>query len=136
MDIHIGPHWTSFESPDIIRMQLVGEVSLEEGKAINARHKELAIGLSYFFYLIDLSRLQSIPAVVRKEAAETLKELPLHGTAIYGASLAARVVAKLLLTAVNLVRPDRKNNPVQFFETEGEARVWIDGRRTLVAGGG
>lgn len=136
MDIHIGPHWTSFESPDIIRMQLVGEVSLEHGKAINARHKELAVGLSYFFYLIDLSELQSIPAVVRKEAAQTLKELPLHGTAIYGASLAARVVAKLLLTAVNLVRPDRKNNPVQFFDTEDEARVWIHGRRTVVLGEG
>ena len=136
MDIHIGPHWTAFEAPDIIRMQLVGEVSLEEGKAINASHKEAAIGLSHFFYLIDLSKLQNIPAVVRKEAAETLKELPLQGTAIYGAPLAARVVAKLLLTAVNLVRSDRKKNPVQFFETEGEARIWIEGRRTTIAGGG
>jgi hypothetical protein len=135
MDIQIGPHWTSFETPDIIRMQLVGEVSLDEAKAINATHRDFAEGLSHFFYLIDLSKLQSIPAAVRKEAAETLKELPLHGTAVYGASLAARVVAKLLLTAVNLVRSDRKN-PVQFFESEDQARIWIEGRRTLVAGGG
>jgi hypothetical protein len=131
MDTHIGPHWTSFESPDIIRMQLVGEVSLEEAKAINARHKEFVAELSHFFYLIDLSKLSSIPAAVRKEAAGTLKELPLHGTAIYGAPLSARVVAKLLLTAVNLVRSDRKN-PVQFFENEGEARLWLRERRTSV----
>ncbi|HKV12034.1 MAG TPA: hypothetical protein VJ725_28070 [Thermoanaerobaculia bacterium] len=127
----IGPHWTSLENPDIIRLKLVGVVSLEHAQEVNQAHRDFAQGLPHFFYLIDLSELDSIPAAVRKEAAGTLKDLPLYGTAIYGASLAARVVAKLLLTAVNLVRADRKN-PVQFFETEGEARVWIDGRRELV----
>ncbi|HSN88192.1 MAG TPA: hypothetical protein VL025_15645, partial [Thermoanaerobaculia bacterium] len=83
---------------------------------------------------IDLSELDSIPAAVRKEAAGTLKDLPLYGTAIYGASLAARVVAKLLLTAVNLVRADRKN-PVQFFETEADARGWLASRRELILTG-
>jgi hypothetical protein len=41
----------------------------------------------------------------------------------------ARVVAKLVITAVNLFRREASNNPIEFFPTEAEAREWIASRR-------
>lgn len=55
--------------------------------------------------------------------------LPLRGTAIYGAPLKARVLAKLMLTASNLFRPGKNVNPVEFWDNEAEARAWIEKRR-------
>jgi hypothetical protein len=39
------------------------------------------------------------------------------------------VVAKLVITAINLFRRDADLNPVAFFDTEDEGRQWIDRQR-------
>lgn len=129
----IGNHSTSMEPTDIVHLKLVGEVSIEEGRAINQTHIDYAKELPHFYYMIDLGELDNIPAVVRKEASETVKILPLRGTVIYQAPLRARVIAKLLLTAANLFRGGAGQNPVDFVETEEEARAWIERRRRKIA---
>lgn len=127
----VGKQSTYFEEPDIIFMKMVGDVSAEEGLAINTKHTEYAEGRSRVFYLIDFSELESIPAPVRKAASETIKEFPLEGLAIFGAPLKARVLAKLILTAMKLFKgQDAAGAPVVFLDNEEEARAWIDKRRT------
>src|SRR5690349_9804645 len=125
----IGKHSTSIELPDIVHLKLVGEVSVEEGRALNEAHLAYAKELPHFFYMIDLSELENIPAVVRKEASQTVKMLPLRGTVIYQTPLKARVIAKLLLTAANLFKGGAGQNPVHFVDTAEEARDWIKRRR-------
>ena len=39
------------------------------------------------------------------------------------------MVTKLLITAINLFRKDASSTPIEFFDTEEEARDWIAGRR-------
>lgn len=129
----IGQHSTSMELPDIVHLKLIGEVSIEEGRAINQAHIDYAKELPHFYYMIDLSELDNIPAVVRKEASETVKILPLRGTVIYQTPLRARVIAKLLLTAANLFRGGAGQNPMDFVDTEEEARAWIERRRRKIA---
>ncbi|HKV11110.1 MAG TPA: hypothetical protein VJ725_23420 [Thermoanaerobaculia bacterium] len=129
----IGRHSTSMELPDIVHLKLVGEVSVDEGRAVNEAHLAYAKELPHFFYMIDLSELENIPAVVRKEASETVKLLPLRGTVIYQTPLKARVIAKLLLTAANLFRGGAGQNPVHFVDTAEEARDWIKRRRQRIA---
>lgn len=129
----IGNHSTSIELPDIVHLKLVGEVSVEEGRAINEVHLDYGRELPHFFYMIDLSELDNIPAVVRKEASATVKLLPLRGTVIYQTPLRARVIAKLLLTAANLFRGGAGQNPMDFVDTEEEARAWIRRRRQQIA---
>jgi hypothetical protein len=129
----IGKSSTSMELPDIVHLKLVGEVSLEECREINQAHIDYAKELPHFFYMIDLSELDNIPAAVRKEASETVKILPLRGTVIYQAPLRARVIAKLLLTAANLFRGGAGQNPMDSVNTEEEARAWVERRRRKIA---
>jgi hypothetical protein len=65
--------------------------------------------------------------------AETLKVLPLRGMAVVQAPLKARVVTKLVITAINLFRRDANLNPIAFFDTEAEAQKWIAERRAQFA---
>lgn len=129
----VGKQTTVFEEPDILYMKLVGEVETAEVREINRLHLEFGQNRSHMFYLIDLSDLDNLPSQVRKEASETVRSLPLRGTAIYGAPLKAKVLAKLLMTAVNMFKGGKNQNPVEFTDTEAEARVWLDRRRRELA---
>lgn len=124
-----GKHQTYFEEPDIIWMKFAGDCSDAEGMELLRRQRQYAIGKSMLFFLMDAEQLGGISPAARKAVAETLKDLPLYGMAIYSAPLKARVVTKLIITAVNLFRKDASTNPVEFFPTEQDARDWIAGRR-------
>lgn len=124
-----GRHVTYFEEPDIIFMRLAGECSDAEGLELLRRQRGFAEGRKMLFFLMDGNQMAGISPGARKAVAETLKEIPLYGMAIFEAPMKARVVAKLVITAVNLFRKDASTNPVEFFSTEDEARKWIDSRR-------
>ena len=124
-----GKHITYFEEPDIIFMKLSGDVSDAEGLELLRRQKAFAEGLKMVFFLMDGREMAGISPVARRAVAETLKEIPLYGMANFQSSMKARVVAKLVITAINLFRKDASTNPVVFFSSEQEAREWIDSRR-------
>jgi hypothetical protein len=124
-----GKHMTYFEEPDIIYMRFKGSASDAEGLELLRRQKQYAVGRELLFFLIDASDLGGITPAARKAVAETLRDIPLHGMAIYSAPLKARVLMKILITAVNLFRKDAATNPVEFFDSEQAARDWIAGRR-------
>jgi hypothetical protein len=91
----------------------------------------MAQGKELLFFLIDAEELDNIAPEGRKAVAETLKEIPLRGMAVIKAPLKAKVVTKLVITAINLFRKDSKLNPIAFFDTEEEGRAWIASRRTM-----
>jgi hypothetical protein len=124
-----GKHVTYFEEPDIIYMRFQGSASDSEGMELLRRQKQYAVGRSLLFFLIDASDLGGITPAARKAVAETLKDIPLFGMAIYSAPLKARVLIKILITAVNLFRKEAATNPVEFFPDEQAARDWIASRR-------
>jgi hypothetical protein len=125
----VGAHMTGFEEPDIIFLRLNGEVSKEEGLEMNQLHREFAQGRHHVFFLIDLERLEKIDPEVRRVATETLSAVPLRGMALYKAPLKAKVIAKLIITALNMFKKDASTNPVIFAGTEDEARAWLAARR-------
>ena len=128
-DPRIGEHTTYFEEPDIIVMRLVGPCSEAEGHEVNVRHLRYAEGRNRLFFLIDLEKLDGIHPAVRKEAGLVLRTIPLKGAALYKAPLKAKVMAKLILTAVNTFRRPEDKVPVVFLDSEQQARAWIDQRR-------
>lgn len=125
----VGAHMTGFEEPDVIILRLHGEVSKEEGLAMNQLHREFAEGLHHVLFLIDLEHLEKIDPEVRRVATETLSVVPLRGMALYKAPLKAKVIAKLIITALNMFKKDASLNPVIFADTEEEARAWLAARR-------
>lgn len=124
-----GKHVTYLEEPDIIFMKLTGDCTDAEGLELLRRQRGFAEGRKMLFFLMDSSEMAGISPGARKAVAETLKEIPLYGMANFNAPMKARVVAKLVITAINLFRRDASTNPVEFFPTEAEAREWIASRR-------
>ena len=100
----IGKHVTYVEEPDIIFLRLDGPVSAEEGSEI-----------------------------IRLHDYQVMKELPVRGVVLYQAPLRARVIAKLILTTMNMFRSEAEKVPVHFVDTEEEARDWLAKRREEVA---
>lgn len=130
-----GKHVTYLEEPDIIYLKFGGEVSNEEGFELLRRQMKYAAGRSRIFFLIDAEHLEKIEPEARKAVAQSLKEIPLHGMCVFAAPLKAKVLTKLIITAVNLFRKDSELNQVAFFDTETEARDWIETRRRTVGNG-
>jgi len=126
---NIGNQITYFEPPDIFILKLKGGVTWEEGSEINRRHREWGKTLDRVFLLIDLAQLDRIDPEVRKDATSTLAEIPLRGMVGYSAPIKARVIAKLIFTALNLFSNKADRIPLHFTDTEAEARAWIEERR-------
>lgn len=124
-----SPHEAFFEEPDILSLRLVGPVSAEDAREINRIHREGGEGRERLFFLVNLKELESIHPAARKETGATMKDMPIRGAALFEASLKARVIAKLILTAVNLFRSEEERMPICFFDTEVEARAWLQQRR-------
>lgn len=65
------------------------------------------------------------PGDARHYTAQWYKRLnPRGASAIVGATPAMRLITSLLIRAVNLLY--KQNNPVAFFDQEGEARAWLE----------
>ncbi len=129
----IGRHTTYFEAPDILFMRLVGPVSEAEAKELDRLHLLWAAPHQRVFFLLDLSGLDSIDPEGRKDAGRTVRELPLAGVAVYGAPMKAKVLAKLVFTAMNLFKANAADRfPIEFLKTEAEARAWIEQRRSTL----
>ena len=126
----IGKQLTGFEEPDIIYMKFDGDVTNDEVAAINGLHLEICKGRDRVFFLIDMENLETLSSSVRRSSIEALNQMPIQGLSIYKAPMTARVLAKLLITGMRLFG---KNIPLQFSDTEAEAREWIAQRRGLAA---
>jgi hypothetical protein len=126
---NIGNQTTFFEAPDIIFLKLRGTCTWEEGSEINRRHREWGKTVERVFFLIDLAELDRIDPEVRKDATTTLAAVPLRGMVGYSAPIKARVIAKLIFTALNLFSNKADRIPLHFADTEAEARAWIEERR-------
>jgi len=128
-----GKHVTYFEEPDIIYMSFGGSATTDDSLELLRRQIDMSKGKDVLFFLIDAEKLDNIAPEGRRAVAETLKEIPLRGMAVIKAPLKAKVVTKLVITAINLFRRDSNLNPIAFFDTEDEARQWISSRRTMFA---
>lgn len=133
-DPHIGNQITSFEPPDIIYLKLSGAVVWKEGEEINRRHREWGKTAERIFFLIDLADLDRIDPEVRKDATATMNEVPTRGMVGYSAPIKARVIAKLVFTALNLFSNKADRIPLHFADDEAAARAWIDERRRELDG--
>ena len=130
----VGRHSISFDEPDIVYLCPKGEVSGPDGRELNRLQVEMGKGHERLFLLIDLSGLEGMDPEVRKESGLTMKTLPLRGIAVFKASFKAKVLAKLIVSAMNLFKSGADRAPLEVFDTEQEARAWIAKRRQELMG--
>lgn len=130
-EIHrIGAHTTWLEEPDLVVLRLAGDVSLEQAEEINHTHFDMIEGLESLFMLVDMAAMGTDTPAGRKTTSAALNQMPLRGLAVCRARMEARVMAKMILTGVDLFKDDEASRfPVQFFDDEAAARAWIDQQR-------
>lgn len=125
----VGRHYCVFDEPDTIFMRLDGDVGAEEGSVLNKMHSEMGRDRERLFLLIDMAKLGGIDPEVRKESGLMMKTLPLRGIAVFHASLKAKVLAKLIVSAMNIFKSAAERAPLDVFDSEADARAWIARRR-------
>lgn len=120
-----------FEPPDMTVWRFDGDISEEGMRALTHREKQFIAGIPYLLKLVDLSKAGNISSGARKAGAEKVHDIPVLAVAIIGANFAIRVLANLVVRAGSIMRKI-DTVPTMFFETEAEARAWLDKRRTQV----
>ena len=117
------------EGSDVCHMVFIGDIDGAEMQRILDAQKEVMAGCDYALLLIDMTRLRHATPEARKIGAEA-RTLNAIGAAIFGASFAIRVLAKLVTTAGAILRKTKPGDiPQEFFETEEEAVAWLNHRR-------
>lgn len=124
MQLQVGRHTISFEPPWLVNYVVRGALSADEMLRFAAFVDEHASGCSFVLALADLRELGAVPVETRRTAAYSIPRFPYRGMAFHGGSFQARIITKLVLGAARLLARDDQN-PVRFFDTEGEARAWL-----------
>jgi hypothetical protein len=85
----------------------------------------------HVFVRIDASEGTDVKPAARKHILSFSSEPPFTATAIHGARFQTRVLANLIVNAVNMFRKEKFT--VLICDEEAEARRWIEDRRNEVA---
>ncbi len=130
MDEHrirrIGRHTVIFEPPRLICYVFRGDLSVQEMVDVDAFVREETGHLPFVLGVGDLRELGDIPSEARKVGARLVAQTRFGALAFFGASFKALIVTKLVLGALRLFTRDHV--PTAFFDTEEQARAWLDGR--------
>ena len=103
--VDLGPHACRLEPlTDTFYLRLRGDCTIETTRLFVEALRQFSVTRSMTFTLIDASGLGDLPGEVRGFMAESLKDIPIGATAIFGAGFAQRVIATLADKANNLVR--------------------------------
>jgi len=114
-----------FIEPRCVRVQMRGQVDLEESTRIMDFIAAVVKDQPYFLYKVLISELDGATPDGRGQAADRLKDLPQRAIAIIGGSFAQRVLVNLVLKASIMLDRSAKNNVGSTFKTEAEADTWL-----------
>lgn len=133
--LSLGQHEVRFEEPDLLWVSIRGDLSAEETRRLAEYTLEVAAHREHLLVVADLSALREISSDARREMAARTSEVPYRGMAFFGGSFQARLIAKLVVGAMNVFSSRSRDNPICFLEGEAEARAWIEERRGGLRGG-
>jgi hypothetical protein len=122
----VGPHEIVIELPDILHIRYHGDVELEHFKIFDAT--VLRLSQSVPIYILRDAREGGNPSSeTRSYIAKNVDVSRIIALVTYGSSFQARTIATMLNKAMR--RLHEETGVSVFFDTESEARVWIDEHR-------
>ena len=122
----IGPHRIVHEREDLIINHMGQDPTEAEMIAMIEADAEAA-GSRPIYLIVDLSKVQTLSAPVRRAIGDSAKRIRYKCIGIYGASFQIKVVAKLINSAIALFR--KEAFPQDFFDTREKALAWVDDLR-------
>lgn len=128
----VNKHAIEFEPPDLMHVTLNGPLRLEDVSDVGWHAVQGSKEFPYVLLLIDISLFEydGTTPESRRVMAEVSRNLRYRGVALLGGRGPERLLFRFVLRAVNLFT--RGDNPFRFFETEQEARAWLDERRRAI----
>lgn len=130
IDVHlVGLHRVDLEFPDLVHIHYGGEVELSHFMAFNEAMRDLPPAIPLLL-LRDARHGGLVTAETRRHIATTLEPSRFVAIATYGSSFQTKTVFSNLNRAIRTTRPN--SVPVDFFETEAEARAWLVQQRELL----
>lgn len=128
VEVKIGHHLFRWEPPDIGYVYYDGDMDAASMLAYAEQSRIYTANKPRVFLIVNTSKLGRLSAEARRMSADGSKGLALRGIAVIGASRTIRVLAELVSRGMDILNRNN-DNPTRFFETEAEARAWIDTRR-------
>lgn len=127
----MGSHIFRWEPPDLGYLSYFGDLDGQAAAELTEKTTQITRNQPYVFLLVNLSHIGSVSREARRNSATGSNGIAFRGTAIVGASTPIRILATLVARASDLLSHNVQN-PTRFFETEAEARAWIDKRRRAI----
>jgi len=118
----LGQQTMVLEPPHMAVLVHCGVVTVEEISAISAELEAYWADKPYIFMLIDMSACTGVTPEARRAIMKRANTKP-QALAYIGTSRRTRVLAELILKAVNLFMKTEMHH--RFFDTEVEARAWL-----------
>jgi hypothetical protein len=122
----IGSHKARIEG-DTLYLRFVGDLSLEETKAMMALQEQILAREGRIFCITDLRQGGAFSPEGRRYLAEWNKRHSVSGVAQYGGSLFVRVMATLMLGAIRALGGNLPE--MKYVGNEEEGRAWIAEKR-------
>ncbi len=118
----IGPHRVRTEE-DVIFLQVVGNLSLEETRAICALSEAVLAEHGRLFMIANLHQSKSFSPEGRKFLAEWGTKHTITAIAQYGISIVTQTISVLVAAAIRLL--GGRAVEIKNVKDEAEARAWI-----------
>jgi len=113
---------------DLLVVRLRGEYDLATERYVQRDRARLTDEFGYRLILFDTTHGGGLTKEARRELVRWNKEHNEPGVVgIVGAPFAMRTLARMLLVAIRTLT--NHSQDFDFFDTETEARAWLDGRR-------
>jgi hypothetical protein len=122
-EVTVGPHRFVREAEDIFGFYFGANVTEKEMLALLEVLFEHT-GNRRFFLMLDLSKVDSVPAPVRRAIGEAAKRLKWRAVAMYGASVQLRLLSTLINNALAIL--SKAPFPQKFFESREAALAWCE----------
>jgi len=113
---------------DLIVVRVRGEYSLAVERYVQALREPVIARYGYRFTLIDATHVSTIPPDARRAMIAWNRQHRGDGAvAIVGASFMVSTLTNMVLIAIRSLM--RRELDFRFFDSEAEARAWLEGRR-------
>jgi hypothetical protein len=120
----VGPHRIDLEFPDIVHIHYCGDVEIGHFLGFDEVILALPPPPQLLYLLRDARQGGLVTAETRAHIAKTNTGTRWVGIVTYGSSFQTRTVFSNMNRALKTVRTSTV--PVEFFDTEAEARAWIE----------
>jgi hypothetical protein len=119
----IGQSYVRFEPPDLLVEVITDELTDDELREFMMLGAEWLRGKRDVFIIADISGLSTLSPANRKVVREMDWGADITGIAMIGASFHMRVVAQLIVKAIQLLQ--RRSYELHFFDAEADAHAWV-----------